>query len=291
MFDLFFKTLDLGSLFVFFVAFPAFGGAAAMTWLPEATTVRVRVLGFAAVFVVCFVLCAALFDRVGDTTRGAWLLEHDGELRIATRHTRVGKGRGSCGLRVFDLDGRYLAGTYTAGGCSDSVYGGIMVQKIPNGLFTGSDWAATDLWTGEDLASLSERTEGPHQVIDVGPTGVQVRYQDGRTSFIPWPTGSNAKSVFLTAEASWPGDTLFDAVQLTGTCKGNVLVRHRSVAFGDGSTLLSAAATRGAQDFEWTVDLTERWGDWPLLGVFEHQGRCLAVGGLRNGNIQVITVP
>ena len=84
--------------------------------------------------------------------------------------------------------------------------------------------------------------------------------------------------------------SLLDVRTVSGTCAGRPLVQHRSVAFGDGTTYLSALVAPGGEPL-WTTDMTATWGERALLGVVDDDGTCWAVGAARGFGLRVASVP
>ncbi|MCB9677695.1 MAG: hypothetical protein H6737_21495 [Alphaproteobacteria bacterium] len=293
------KIVDLGlGLTGLFLAVAAFGAWAAWQALEDRPTWRPWGAGLA--FGVVLLGCAGVFDRVGQAPRQAWLVERDGVLRIVSATSTSGRGGTSCGLRAYTIDGTYVGGSRHEGGCDLTVTEGVAILHPRTGFMAlgPHDRVLVDLWTGRvrdrlssHLARLDLPGAGEVKVEAERRTGVQVLLQDGTHREIPWDGGPGARVVPLGSDAEHlaRGD-LFEAHRLSARCGGRVLVTHRSVAFGDGSDLLSAMDDPPSGEPAWTLDLTALWGDRRLLGVATDGGQCLLVAGAASARLWVVRV-
>lgn len=259
--------------------------------LPPKTPKWVRGVAGCATFLLGFTLLSAGYQSFGVRTEGLHVVRLGDMTRLATVHRAKTNAGGHCRIRVFDLDGRYVGGTQVDSTCGGELAGGRLVLPTDGGLFSDRDVLVIDLWTGRRLGWLSERVAGPHRLLATGRDAAQVQYADGRTTEVPWPADAGATAERVPDRTTRAhDDPRFDAQRLETPCGDRMMIRHRSVAFGDGSTLLSAHRADKA-DALWTTDLTAAWGDLQLLGVVEHAGRCFAVGGAWGGNVEVLPLP
>jgi len=256
----------------------------------ESWSSRARWLGRLIAYGVGWLLCAVALPFLGSPPDRLIVLRLGEEVRLtAVQQTRFKNG-GSCHVSTYGLDGSFIRSTSHRGDCEGSGASGTLLVHA-NPLFWPDDHLLIDLWTGEAIAWRSSLVEGPHQVKRVGSSGIEVLRSDGTQEHIPWPQGRGASSLReISGGRKVELPPLLDVRHLSGTCAGRPLVRHRSVAFGDGITYVSALIAPGGETL-WTVDMTEAWGERELLGVVDHDGRCWAIGAARGFGIRVVGVP